>query len=622
MRVWTGFVATLVAVGTIAAIAASTAEAAAYTEYFYTGSEQKFAVPANVTGVNVDAVGARGASCCGNTVTEPGGYGGELFADVRLPAGTSTLYVEVGGDGTVGSGGWNGGGGGPLGGGGASDIRTVSCSADGGDCATGGSVESLSSRLAVAPGGGGASADGPGLPSNLTTGCTLCGTGASLYQGGMAQTAATVTTYCQSQGHQNGEVGSDGGLGLGGPGAYLFLTGTPESGGGGGGWYGGAGGAQCYDSGAAATTDAGAGGGGSWGAPASDDAGLFSPDTIGSHILIISAPVPTPTSTPTVAGGLTVGDVLSEKHAGWSTPSSLTGYKYQWERCDVSGTNCTAIGGATAQTYTLATGDVGDTIRVQETAENFYGSSAAAATSAATGVVGEPPISNTPPGISGTPTVGQVLLETHGTWTDGPVTGYDYQWKRCRAGSCTAIIGAVNHIYTLTAADVGSAIEVQETAANGYGTSAPATSAATSTVQPATTPPPPATRFTLFGSPAVSATAVSFSVLCRAAVGTACRGSARLSTLERLLGGKVSALLASAKRHSKRVLVGSTSFTLAAGAQKEIVVPLNALGHKLLARFHRMPATLTIALLNTTPPTNITAQTTIKANQNRHKHHH
>jgi hypothetical protein len=51
-------------------------------------------------------------------------------------------------------------------------------------------------------------------------------------------------------------------------------------------------------------------------------------------------------------------------------------------------------------------------------------------------------------------------------------------------------------------------------------------------------------------------------------------------------------------------------------------VPLNALGHKLLARFHRMPATLTIALLNTTPPTNITAQTTIKANQNRHKHHH
>lgn len=183
---------------------------------------------------------------------------------------------------------------------------------------------------------------------------------------------------------------------------------------------------------------------------------------------------------------------------------------------------------------------------------------------------------------------------------------------RCGAGHCAAIIGAVNQFCALTPADVGSAIELQETATNAYGTSAPATSAATSTVQPQPKAPPVATSFTLLGSTSASATAVSFSVLCRGAVGTTCLGSAQLTTLERLRGDKTLALAASIKRHGKHVLLGPESFTIAAGAQTQIVVPLNGLGHKLLARFHKIPATLTIALLNTTPPTNIAAQETIR----------
>jgi hypothetical protein len=40
-------------------------------------------------------------------------------------------------------------------------------------------------------------------------------------------------------------------------------------------------------------------------------------------------------------------------------------FTYQWLRCDAGGANCAEIGGATASTYTLQAGDVGDTIRVR-----------------------------------------------------------------------------------------------------------------------------------------------------------------------------------------------------------------------------------------------------------------
>ena len=41
---------------------------------------------------------------------------------------------------------------------------------------------------------------------------------------------------------------------------------------------------------------------------------------------------------------------------------------YQWQDCDASGGNCSAIAGATSQSYTPANGDVGHTLRVLESA--------------------------------------------------------------------------------------------------------------------------------------------------------------------------------------------------------------------------------------------------------------
>ena len=44
----------------------------------------------------------------------------------------------------------------------------------------------------------------------------------------------------------------------------------------------------------------------------------------------------------------------------WS--NNPTGFGYVWEDCDSSGNNCTAITGASSNSYTLQASDVGDTI--------------------------------------------------------------------------------------------------------------------------------------------------------------------------------------------------------------------------------------------------------------------
>jgi hypothetical protein len=97
---------------------------------------------------------------------------------------------------------------------------------------------------------------------------------------------------------------------------------------------------------------------------------------------------PSNTSPPTVSGTAQQGQTLTEVQGSWAYEP--TSYSYQWQRCDGTGNNCTAISGATSQTYTLTASDVGHTIRVQETASNAAGPGKPA-TSAPTAPVASPP---------------------------------------------------------------------------------------------------------------------------------------------------------------------------------------------------------------------------------------
>lgn len=99
---------------------------------------------------------------------------------------------------------------------------------------------------------------------------------------------------------------------------------------------------------------------------------------------VITAPgSPVNTLPPTIAGTAAVGQTLTAATGAWT--GSPTSFAFQWQRCNAAGSSCTAVPGATAQTYVVGTGDVTFTLRVVVTATNTAG--ATPATSASTPVV-------------------------------------------------------------------------------------------------------------------------------------------------------------------------------------------------------------------------------------------
>src|SRR6266511_2500053 len=199
--------------------------AAAVTETFsFTGTAQTFTVPAGVTQVTVDALGAEGGQAQDGT---GGGLGGEATATIAVTP-LEVLQVNVGGQPATGNpapGGFNGGGPGGT----ASGPGPFNGGGGGGG---GGSAGPCTG------GSGGGTTGGDGSPCS-----GLQGLGGTQSAGGAA----------------GGGGGGAGTSGTGGAGAdQSGLPAAHSGGGGGGGLFGGGGG-----SGAPAETAGGAGGGGS-----------------------------------------------------------------------------------------------------------------------------------------------------------------------------------------------------------------------------------------------------------------------------------------------------------------------------------------------------------------------
>lgn len=178
---------------------------------------------------------------------------------------------------------------------------------------------------------------------------------------------------------------------------------------------------------------------------------------------------PVNTVLPAISGSAIVGESLSASHGGWDSGTNPS-YAYQWQRAGV------AISGATSSSYTLVAADYGAAIRVVVSATNTLGTTDA--TSAATASVTEPaPVNTALPVITGTPTIGQALSVSNGTWESVTTPSYAYQWQR----DGVAISGATSNSYTLVVADYNAVIRCVVSATNSAG-SAGAASAATASV--------------------------------------------------------------------------------------------------------------------------------------------
>ena len=219
--------------------------------------------------------------------------------------------------------------------------------------------------------------------------------------------------------------------------------------------------------------------------------------TATSPVAAVNAAAPQNTTPPSVSGTYVDGHTLTADEGAWSGTAPLT-YEYQWLRCDADGTDCQAIAGETASTYTLTSDDVGHQVVVAVHATQLGRQRRLFTPRPRRAVAADPPQSTTAPVVTGTTEDGATLLAGSGGWTGTePLTFTWYQWQRCDAGgaSCADIAGATDPTYTLAAADVAGTVRVVVTATNAAGadTSTSLPTSAVAAAPPASTTPPAVT---------------------------------------------------------------------------------------------------------------------------------
>ncbi len=186
---------------------------------------------------------------------------------------------------------------------------------------------------------------------------------------------------------------------------------------------------------------------------------------------------PRATTQPSTAGKAQVGETLTANPGKWAEgPSS---FAYQWQLCDKSGANCKDITGATGQTYGVRSGDKDNTIRVQVTAKNLVGTTAA--NSDQTGVIttGTTPSPNPAPvGVGGAISITAIslpnrLIISSIQFTPRVITSRQQQitarFKVTEANGGKGVAGALVYAIAVPASQVTRSGEVQ-TDSTGWAT--------------------------------------------------------------------------------------------------------------------------------------------------------
>lgn len=93
---------------------------------------------------------------------------------------------------------------------------------------------------------------------------------------------------------------------------------------------------------------------------------------IGAGSAAAASTPPRNTVRPSISGLAKQGETLTADPGSWSGTQPLT-FAYQWRRCDAAGVNCSNITGATGKAYVLTSVDVGNRLRVRVRASNSVG---------------------------------------------------------------------------------------------------------------------------------------------------------------------------------------------------------------------------------------------------------
>ena len=266
--------------------------------FTYSGNTQTFTIPPCVGNMTIDVRAAAGGQGGGGPI---GGAGASVRGVITATPG-AVLYINVGGQGSVTTGGFNGGGSGGVsssssggGGGGASDVRV--------------GANTLANRIIVAGGGGGGGGNTTYSPGAGTGGsgsffncsCGYGGGGGTGCASGLAggESGGAASSYGSGGGGGGFTSGGSGGgqpnaatggwgcngvLGVGGAGGGTSFIcggatgGVNGGGGGGGGLYGGGGGMT-----GTGGCNGGGGGGSSWAHPSLFSNLTFSPGISSGH---------------------------------------------------------------------------------------------------------------------------------------------------------------------------------------------------------------------------------------------------------------------------------------------------------------------------------------------------
>jgi PASTA domain len=177
---------------------------------------------------------------------------------------------------------------------------------------------------------------------------------------------------------------------------------------------------------------------------------------------------------PSIGGVAREGQTLTGSPGQWiGSPT----FAYAWGRCDAPVDNCNLIPGATGQTYTVTTSDIGNRLFLQVTGTNVTGSSTEY--SDVTFIVRPGGPTNTAaPQVIGRAAVGEFLDSTTGDWTGTQPIAYAYQWQLCNSSGaeCRDLAGAQAASVRVEAGHLGGTLRVVVTASNFDGPRAAASS--------------------------------------------------------------------------------------------------------------------------------------------------